>query len=82
MVRNKQVISIYEELKNSEKYSDFFHLLPRSFIYDKIKEQTGLCHKTIADILNHREKNRMMFWNDSKLRIICKNVDVLTIYVD
>ena len=56
MVRNKQVISIYEELKNSEKYSDFFHLLPRSFIYDKIKEQTGLSHKTIADILNHREK--------------------------
>lgn len=41
MVRNKQVISIYEELKNSEKYSDFFHLLPRSFIYDKIKEQTA-----------------------------------------
>lgn len=55
-IRNNQVISIYEQLKNSEKYADFFHLLPRSFIYDKIREQTGLCYKTIADILNHREK--------------------------
>ena len=56
MVRNNQVINIYEEIKKSEKYADFFHLLPRSFIYDKIREQTGLCNKTIADILNHREK--------------------------
>lgn len=55
MMRNRQVITIYEEMKNSEKYSEFFHMLPRSFIYDKIREQTGLCYKTIADILNHRE---------------------------
>ena len=68
MVRNKQVISIYEELKNSEKYSDFFHLLPRSFIYDKIKEQTGLCHKTIADILNHREKEERIYIQDMILK--------------
>lgn len=58
IMRNNLVFSIYDEIKNSEKYKDFFHLLPRAFIYDLIREKTGLCNKTISDILNHRKKEK------------------------
>lgn len=34
---------------------DFAHLVPKSYIYDRIHERTGLCTKTIAYILNHTQ---------------------------
>ena len=42
----------YNELR--KEYGDkIFFLLPKGFIYAKISERTGLCTKTIANILNH-----------------------------
>ena len=34
--------------------------VPKSYIYDKIKERTGLCTKTIAYILNHARKTKAL----------------------
>lgn len=32
---------------------EYAYLVPKSYIYDKVQERTGLCVKTIAYILNH-----------------------------
>lgn len=52
IVRNNQVHSIYNDLKN--QYGDkIFNSLSKAFIYEEISIRTGLCVKTISNILNH-----------------------------
>ena len=51
IIRINFVYSVYEKLK--QQYSaDVFNSLSRSFIYEEISKQTGLCAKTIATYLN------------------------------
>jgi len=52
IVRNNQVHTIYNELKN-QYGNTVFNNLSRSFIYQEISRRTGLCVKTISNILNH-----------------------------
>lgn len=51
IVRDDTVLGIYEEI--AEELGDLIYVVSKSYIYDRIKERTGLCHKTIAFILNH-----------------------------
>lgn len=55
VVRNNMVFSIYDELK--KEYGEVFNFIVREFIYEKIKERTGLHTKTIAKILNHSDNS-------------------------
>lgn len=55
VVRNNLVFSIYEELK--KEHGEAFNFIIREFIYEKIKERTGLHTKTIAKILNHSDNS-------------------------
>lgn len=49
--RDNYVHSVYEKLVT--EIGEYAHYLPRYIIYEKIREETGLCVKTIATILNH-----------------------------
>jgi len=54
VIRDNTVLGIYKEL--SEELGSLIHVVSRTYIYDRIKERTGLCHKTIAFILNHTRR--------------------------
>lgn len=54
VLRDDTVLGIYEELQ--EELGELFCVVSKSYIYDRIRERTGLCHKTIAFILNHAER--------------------------
>lgn len=57
IVRNNQVHSIYNDLKN--QYGDkIFNSLSKAFIYEEISIRTGLCAKTISNILNHSNETQ------------------------
>lgn len=58
IMRNNLVFSIYEELK--KEYGEAFNFLVRSFVYEKIREKTGLSDRTISEILNHRNKEDIL----------------------
>lgn len=51
VVRDNSVHQAYEELQ--QETGEYFRFLPREFLYERIRQQTGLCTKTIAFILNH-----------------------------
>lgn len=51
IIRDNTVHDVYSVLK--EELGDLIGVVSRAYIYDRIKEKTGLCHKTIAFILNH-----------------------------
>lgn len=52
IVRNNTVHTIYNELR--QQYGDkIFNSLSKAFIYEEISRRTGLCVKTISNILNH-----------------------------
>lgn len=52
IVRNNQVHSIYNDLKN--QYGDkIFNSLSKAFIYEEISRKTGLDPKTVSRKLNH-----------------------------
>lgn len=51
IIRHKQVLQVYGEvLKELGEYSV---LVPKSYIYERVRERTGLCAKTIAFVINH-----------------------------
>ena len=51
VVRDNSVHEAYREVcKETGKLSSF---VAKSYIYDRIRQRTGLCTKTIAFILNH-----------------------------
>lgn len=55
--RDNMVHRVYREVM--AEIGEYARYVSRSVIYDKIKEKTGLCRKTIAGILNHsREVSR------------------------
>lgn len=39
-----------------EELGDLADAVSRHYVYEKIKEKTGLCVKTIAYVLNHTER--------------------------
>lgn len=43
-------VSLWREL------GDLADAVSRQYVYEKIKEKTGLCVKTIAYVLNHTER--------------------------
>ena len=51
VMRDNSVHEAYRQLQ--KETGDYFHFLPREFVYERIRQQTGLCTKTIAFILNH-----------------------------
>ena len=57
IIRDNMVHTAYEEVCN--EIGEYVHLVPRQFIYEKVRERTGLCLKTIAYILNHTVKQNL-----------------------
>jgi len=51
VIRDDSVLGIYKEL--AEELGELINVVSKSYIYERISERTGLCHKTIAFILNH-----------------------------
>lgn len=49
--RDSVVLGIYREVKN--ELGELAGVVSKQYIYDKIKERTGLCTKTISFIVNH-----------------------------
>lgn len=54
IIRHNGVHYVYKEIVAG--LGEFAHMVPKSYIYDKIRERTGLCEKTIAYILNHTKE--------------------------
>lgn len=54
IIRDNQVLDVYKEIMN--KLGELSNAVSKSYIYDKVKEQTGLCTKTIAYIINHTNR--------------------------
>lgn len=61
IVRDNMVHEVYTRLK--DETGMYFQFLPREYVYNRIKQRTGLCTKTIAFILNHTQ------WQDVKNKI-------------
>lgn len=53
--RHNRVYDIYLSLM--EEMGAYAALVPRSYIYERIRARTGLCVKTIAYIINHTFPN-------------------------
>lgn len=58
--KNRRPSTVFRDNKVHEAYEkvcrelgEYSRLVPRLHIYEKVKERTGLCSKTIAFILNH-----------------------------
>lgn len=51
VVRDNMVHKVYGDV--CRKLGKYAGLVPREYIYNEIRERTGLCTKTIALILNH-----------------------------
>lgn len=54
IIRDNMVHTAYEEV--CYELGKYAYLVPRQYIYEKVRERTGLCLKTIAYILNHTIK--------------------------
>lgn len=52
--RYAEVHEAYEEIVN--ELGDLANVISKGYIYDRIKERTGLCTKTISYVLNHTRK--------------------------
>lgn len=50
-VRDNHVHRIFNEL--TREMGIYAHYVSKSYIYEKIRQQTGLCTRTISAILNH-----------------------------
>lgn len=51
LLRDARVHELYDRIMSD--LGDLRVAVSRSYVYDKIREETGLCAKTIAFILNH-----------------------------
>lgn len=50
-LRHNEVHAAYAKVVS--ELGTYAMLVPKSYIYDKIREKTGLCDKTIAYVINH-----------------------------
>lgn len=51
VLRDEIVHRVHESIK--KELGKLYPVVSKSYIYERIKEETGLCTKTIAFILNH-----------------------------
>lgn len=54
IIRHNEVHRVYADM--AKKYGHLIYNISKGYIYEEIRKQTGLCHKTIAYILNHTEE--------------------------
>lgn len=52
--RDNCVLDVYFDVMN--ELGELANVVAKQYIYEKIKERTGLCTKTIAFIINHVRK--------------------------
>ena len=57
IIRDNGVHEAYEDV--CREIGDMAKLLPKEYLYEKVKARTGLCTKTIAWILNHTVKQKL-----------------------
>lgn len=55
IIRDNMVHDVYEKICN--EIGEYANYVAKQYIYERIRERTGLCTKTIAYILNHTEKD-------------------------
>lgn len=53
--RDKIVHQVHESIK--KELGKLYPVVSKSYIYERIQKETGLCTKTIAFILNHTRDN-------------------------
>ena len=59
IIRSNMVHEIHSSIK--QRYdSNVFNNLSKTFIYEEIHKETGLCTKTIANILNHSSPKEIL----------------------
>ncbi len=51
VMRDNHVLKIHKDIM--DELGDLSHVVTRSYVYERIKERTGLSTKTIAFIINH-----------------------------
>lgn len=51
IIRDNHVHEIYRQV--TSEMGSFKNVVSKSYIYEQIRQRTGLCIKTIAYILNH-----------------------------
>lgn len=54
IIRDNQVLDAYTEVISD--LGEVAYAVSKSYIYDKVRERTGLCTKTIAFVINHVSK--------------------------
>ena len=55
IIRDNRVHEVYGEIR--EELGTFADVVSKQYLYERIRERTGLCTKTIAFILNHTNKH-------------------------
>lgn len=56
IVRDNEVLDVYRDVMD-ELGVELSRAVSKSYIYDKVRERTGLCMKTIAFVINHVERS-------------------------
>lgn len=57
IIRDNQVIDVYREVMD-ELGVELSRAVSKQYIYNKVRERTGLCTKTIAFIINYVTKDK------------------------
>jgi len=53
IIRDNIVHGVYNDV--CKELGEYAFLVPKAYLYERIKERTGLCIKTIAYIINHTD---------------------------
>lgn len=54
IIRDNMVHDVYDKVCG--EMGKYAHYVAKQYIYEKIRNETGLCLKTIAYILNHKDR--------------------------
>lgn len=54
IIRDNMVHDAYDKI--CDEMGEYANFVAKQYIYEKIREETGLCLKTIAYILNHTDR--------------------------
>lgn len=54
VIRYEIVLKAYDKVLS--ELGDYACLVPKAHIYELVREETGLCDKTIAFVINHIKK--------------------------
>lgn len=57
IIRDNQVLDVYRQVMD-ELGIELSRAVSKSYIYNKVRERTGLCTKTIAFIINYVTKDK------------------------